>query len=63
MSEMTILREKLDKILDAAFPERIQARGVLAPEWSHSADIQIAEKGPGLAAEGSLDSERTGPAK
>ena len=30
LSEMTTLRERLDRILNEAFPERIQAKGFLA---------------------------------
>jgi hypothetical protein len=58
LSEMTTLRERLDRILDEAFPERVQAKGFLAPEWPHSADIQMAGKGPDLKADGSLDPEK-----
>jgi hypothetical protein len=63
LSEMTTLRDRLDKILDEAFPERIQAKVFLAPEWPHSSDIQSAEKGSELMTAGSLDSEKTGTAK
>jgi hypothetical protein len=63
LSEMTTLRERLNRILNETFPERIQAKGFLAPEWPHSADIQPMEKGPDGTAEGSLDPEKTSPMK
>jgi hypothetical protein len=63
LSEMTTLREKLDRILNEAFPERIQAKGFLAPEWPHSADIQPMEKGPERNPEGFLGPEKISPLK
>ena len=63
LSEMTTLRERLDRILNEAFPERIQAKGFLAPEWPHSADVQTLEKGPERIPEGSFDPEKISPAK
>ena len=63
LSEMTTLRERLDRILNEAFPERIQAQGFLAPEWPHSADIQALEKGPEGIPGGSYDQEKISPAK
>jgi hypothetical protein len=43
LSELMTFREKMDRILDDLFPERMQARGFLAPDWPPIADIQKQE--------------------
>jgi hypothetical protein len=55
LSEVTTLREKLDRIMEETFPWREKEKSLIAPEWPSSEEIPA----PELAASDADRAERS----